>query len=196
MQHCAITDKVTLHECLSIECKFYPRSKWLGIIRFFFPITESDILLKHIVLLRKTEYYKNMNKKLMAIIYKTRLRILQNKYGIHIPLNCCDMGLHIMHTGPILINERVAIGKNCAIHINTSIVAGGANDDVPTIGDGVVIGVGAVLLGGIRIADNVAIGANAVVTKSIDLENVSVAGVPAKIVGSNGRLKWKEIIQR
>ena len=190
-----IKNKSMLKNFLKTECEFYrskqKKFKQLAILRqYLFPVTESDILLKHAVLLRKTEYYINTKKPMRAVVYKTRLRLLQNKYSLHISPNNCDIGLHIMHLGPILMNEKVRVGRNCALHINTAIVAGGSNDDVPKLGDGVVIGVGAVLLGGITIADNVAIGANAVVNKSIDQENVSVAGVPAKIIGKNGRLSW------
>ncbi len=47
----------------------------------------------------------------------------------------------------------------------------------------VYIGPGAKIFGKIIIADGVAIGANSVVNKSILEENVSVAGIPAKIIG-------------
>ena len=82
------------------------------------------------------------------------------------------------------------MGENVSLHINTSFVAQGVTGDVPIIGNGVVVGVGASVVGGIRIADNVAVGANAVVTKDILEENIAVAGVPAKKVSNNGRLNW------
>ena len=97
-----------------------------------------------------------------------------------------------MHVGPILINGNAKIGKNCSIHINTSIVAGGIDSSAPTIGDNVVIGVGAVLLGKISIANNIAIGANAVVNKSFFEEDIAIAGVPAKKISNNGRSKWNK----
>ena len=87
-----------------------------------------------------------------------------------------------MHVGSILINGRATIGKDCSIHINTAIVAGGPKDEVPSIGNGVCIGVGAVVIGGIEIQENSTIGANAVVTKSIREPNVTIAGIPAKIL--------------
>ncbi|MCD8291002.1 MAG: serine acetyltransferase [Prevotella sp.] len=140
--------------------------------------------------MRKAEYYHNNGRKFWSNLFKLRLRLLQNKYSLHIPLNCCDEGLKIMHLGPILMNGNVSVGKNCAMHINTGLVAGGLNGDSPTLGDGVVVGIGAVVLGGVTIASNVAIGANAVVNKDVKEENVAVAGVPAKVISSNGRLLW------
>ena len=80
--------------------------------------------------------------------------------------------------------------------MNTSVVAGGTNDFVPTIGNHVILGVGAVVLGGVTIADNVAIGANAVVNKSVEQSNVTVAGVPAKIVSNHGTLDWSGVKKR
>lgn len=184
-----ICTKADLKRFLEIESKKYNRkNERIPIIA----ITENDILWKHNVLLRKTEYYTNIGNKIMKLIYKLRLIRLQNKYSLHIPINCFDCGLRIMHLGPILVNGKVRAGKDITIHINTSIVAGGTNDDVPTLGNGIVIGVGAVLLGGVRLADYIAVGANAVVNKSFEEENIAIAGVPARKISNNGRKEWNQ----
>ena len=54
-----------------------------------------------------------------------------------------------------------------------------------TLGSHVVVGVGAKILGGITIGDNVKIGANSVVLKSVP-PNSTVIGVPARIIKSQG----------
>lgn len=183
-----IYDKKTLNEYLSIEFQQY------GKTRYTFPIlkiTEKQILCRHTYLLRKAEYHMNVGHKLREKIYKILLYRIQNKYHLHVPLNCCKKGLKIMHVAPVLINPRAKIGEYCSLHSNSSIVAGGRNNGVPTIGDGVVIGVGAVVLGDIQIANYIAIGANAVVNKSFLEENVAIAGVPAKKISENGRMSWK-----
>lgn len=118
---------------------------------------------------------------------------MKNKYGLHIEINVCKKGLKIMHLGSIITNSNVRIGENCSIHINTAFVAQGVNDSTPTIGDNVVVGVGATILGGITIANGIAIGANSLVNKSFTEENIAVAGVPAKKVSNNGKLKWGKI---
>ncbi|SJZ81613.1 serine O-acetyltransferase [Globicatella sulfidifaciens] len=97
-----------------------------------------------------------------------------------------------MHLGPILVNGKVKAGKNISIHINTSIVAGGPDNGAPVLEDGIVIGVGAVVLGPIKIAKNIAIGANAVVNKTFLEENIAIAGVPAKKISDNGRVAWSK----
>lgn len=68
----------------------------------------------------------------------------------------------------------------------------GENGKAPTIGDNCFIGPGAKLFGDIKIGDNVAIGANAVVNKDFG-DNVTIAGVPAKVEskkGTNGKFSY------
>lgn len=68
----------------------------------------------------------------------------------------------------------------------------GTEAEVPIIGDNCFIGPGAKVFGKIKIGNNVAIGANAVVNKDVP-SNVTVAGVPAKIineVGTVGKFKY------
>ncbi|WP_364140980.1 serine O-acetyltransferase [Paenibacillus sp. LPE1-1-1.1] len=64
----------------------------------------------------------------------------------------------------------------------------GKNIGVPTIGDFVYIGAGAMIIGNVKIGNHAAIGANSVVTKDVPDHGV-VVGMPAKVIsleGSNG----------
>lgn len=182
-----ISSKNELIEWLLYEKEKYPNSSGL---KYIFQINETSILRRHQKILRKVEFYYNTNCRLRYSIYKLYLNKLQNKYGLHIPINVCGKGLKIMHLGPILINSDAKIGENCSIHIFTSLVAGGRNSEAPIIGDNVVIGVGASIVGGINIADYTAIGANAVVVKNVLEENTAVAGNPAKKISDNGSRTW------
>lgn len=182
-----ITNKQELKDYLSAELPKYKVNKIVYLIQG----SESAILAKHQVLLRKAEYYTNTGKRLLSTFYRLRLNKIQNKYAIHIPLNTCGKGLHIMHVGPVLLNGEVRTGENCVFHINTCIVAGGVGG-VPTLGNDIVMGVGSVVLGNVRIADGVAIGANAVVTKDVPEEEIAVAGVPARKVSNNGKANWNK----
>ncbi len=76
--------------------------------------------------------------------------------------------------------------------MNTALVAGGRTNEAPILGNNVIIGVGAVLVGGIHVADNVAIGANAVVNKDVLEAGIAVAGVPAKKISDNGSQTWNK----
>lgn len=179
--------KAQLRDWLGVELQGYPAS-W----QRFLCVGEAGILRRHTILLRKTEYHLNSGHKLAALWYKLRLRRLQTRYCLHIPLNTCARGLRIMHLGPILINSKATVGEDCTLHINTSIVAGGTNDDVPTLGKGVIVGVGAVILGGVQVADYTAIGANAVVNRDATEANTAVAGVPARKISNNGSREWNK----
>lgn len=108
-------------------------------------------------------------------------------YGFEIPLNCFGKGLSIAHLGPIVVNGGAKIGDNCRIHVGVNIgTAAGFADSAPDIGDNVYIAPGVKIYGKIRIADGIAIGANAVVNKSFLTPNISIAGVPAKQISSKG----------
>lgn len=82
----------------------------------------------------------------------------------------------------IVIHKKSVIGKNC--HISQCVTLGGGGGPeggLPVLGDNVVIGVGAVVLGHVHIGDNATIGANAVVLNDIPADAVAV-GAPAKVV--------------
>lgn len=186
-----ITNKKELQEWMTYEReKYYLPSNCIKRAILLASGNEYAIIWSFQRRLRITEYYYNTGKKIKYLFSKIILNKKRNKYGLHIGLNICGKGLKIMHLGSILTNGAVKIGEDVSIHINTSFVAPGISDKAPVIDDGVIVGVGAVVLGDVYVAKNVAIGANAVVTKSVFEENIAIAGVPAKKVSDNGRTKW------
>jgi serine O-acetyltransferase len=152
---------------------------------------ELELILKYIKLYRKAEYYYNC--KPHSLRGKIIIRKWQRKsfeYGFHLPLNVIDEGLCIIHIGPIYINEFVKIGKDLRIHPMTTIGKSiGREESCPVIGDGVWIGPGARIYGAIVIGNNSVIGCNAVVNKDVK-ENMTVAGIPAKIINNKGYLDY------
>lgn len=159
---------------------------------FWFGNRKEIPLLKYQILMRRVEYYNNCKKnficKIITIILKYRYKRLSIKYGFSIPINTFGPGLCIAHRGTIVINGATKIGKNCRINIDVNIgTQMGENGKAPIIGDNCFIGPGAKLFGNINIGDNVAIGANAVVNKSFP-NDVTIAGVPAKIVSKKGTI--------
>ncbi len=97
-----------------------------------------------------------------------------------------DGGLVLGHCDGIIINNNSVIGKNCVFfHHNTVAVGPRASldpqSDKVVIGDEVIVGAGARILGNISIGDHSIIGMNAVVTKSVPPRSV-VAGIPARTV--------------
>ena len=116
------------------------------------------------------------------------LRHYTYKFGITFSQNVTvGSGLFFGHFGGVIVNPKCIIGKNCNISQGVTIgqVNRGRNKGVPTIGNNVYIGPGAIIVGAITIGDNVAIGGNCVVTKSIE-NNAVVVGVPGKIISYDG----------
>lgn len=80
-----------------------------------------------------------------------------------------------------VIHRRVVIGENC--RIGHGVTIGGRSDhyDVPVIGNDVLIGVGATILGPVKIGDHATIGAKAVVINDVPPHAV-VVGIPARVI--------------
>ena len=102
------------------------------------------------------------------------------RLGIEIFENTFDAGLNIFHAGDIVINGNSVIGKNCRLHGNNCIGNNGFDDASPILGDNVRLGVGAKIIGNVKIADNVIIAAGAVVLNSFEEEGITIGGIPAK----------------
>ncbi|MBQ6886395.1 MAG: hypothetical protein IJN54_02635 [Lachnospiraceae bacterium] len=171
-----IQTKQQLKEVLQIEGKIYGK-KWY----FSLPVllTERQVLYKHMKYLRKAEYAAN-NRKLSRYWYLTRLLRIQTRYGISIPLNVVEEGFEIVHLGSVIINCNAHIGKYCRVH--PGVCVGANHDKAPTIGEHVYLGPGAKVFGDIILADEIQVGANAVVNKSCDKKGAVLAGVPAKVM--------------
>jgi serine O-acetyltransferase len=119
---------------------------------------------------------------------------LTYKLGISIsPLTEIGSGFYIGHFGGIVINEKSVIGKNC--NISQGVTLGqanrGKNKGYPTLGDNIYIGPGAKIVGAVTIGNNVAIGANCVVTRDIP-DNSVVVGIPGKVISQRGSTGYVE----
>ena len=109
------------------------------------------------------------------------------KLGYSLALNVFGPGLCLAHPGTVVVNDLARVGKNCRVHVCVNIgCQAGEPSKTPVIGDNVYIGPGAKIFGGIRIADGIAIGANAVVNYDFLEADVTIAGVPAKKISENG----------
>ena len=92
-------------------------------------------------------------------------------------------GLFIDHGMGVVIGETAEIGDNVTIYHGVTLGGTGKEKGKrhPTVGNNVLIGCGAKVLGNIRIGDNSNIGANSVVLKDIPAGATAV-GIPAKII--------------
>ncbi|WP_299113618.1 serine acetyltransferase [uncultured Winogradskyella sp.] len=162
--------------------------KPVGIAGKFMSYLSPNHIWKFQKTMRKLEYYTNCKNKSINKLYilylRYRFKNVSLKLGFSIPINVFGPGLSIVHYGTIVINRNAKIGSNCRMHACVNIGASGGESGAPQIGDNVYIAPGAKIYGNIKIANNIAIGANAVVNKSCEQENVALAGVPAKPIGS------------
>jgi serine O-acetyltransferase len=159
------------------------------------PITFLDSMIRNVGFkysfwMRTCLYLREHSFFRYSLFFLGRV-ILQHyeyKYGISIPFKTSTgSGLYIGHFGGIVVHHMSIIGKNC--NISHGVTLGQANRGIrkgyPMIGDNVYIGPGAKIVGGVRIGNNVAIGANCVVTKDIP-DSAVVVGIPGKIISFQG----------
>ncbi len=96
-------------------------------------------------------------------------------------------GLLIDHGMGVVIGETAEIGDNCTIY--QGVTLGGTGKDVgkrhPTLGDNVMVGAGAKILGPVKVGSGSKIAANAVVLNAVP-ENSTAVGIPAKVVRRGG----------
>ncbi len=97
-------------------------------------------------------------------------------------------GLLIDHGSGVVIGETAEIGDYCLLYQGCTL--GGTGKDHgkrhPTLGNNVMVGCGAKVLGPLKVGDNAKIAANAVVLSPVPANSTAV-GVPAKIVRQNGK---------
>lgn len=108
-------------------------------------------------------------------------RLLEITTGISIPAQAqIGKGMRIHHFGGIFIHSDVVMGEGCTMYQGVTLGDLGGWGGAPQVGDHVIIGAGAKLLGRIEIGNNCRIGANAVVLNSVPDGSIAV-GVPAVV---------------
>ena len=151
----------------------------------------GDDIWKFERLMRKCEYSLTWKgyKKIFSKLLRWKYLKLSNKMNYSIPLNVFGPGLALVHRGPVVISKYARVGENCRLQTMSVIGATNGENKAAIIGNNVYIAIGAKIIGDITIADNVAIGAGAVVVKSIVEENTTWGGVPAKKISDNSSRK-------
>lgn len=153
--------------------------------------SELEVLLTysgvHAVIVHRAAhwFYKRGHKVIARIISQTMRGIT----GIEIhPGAKIGKGLLIDHGSGVVIGETAEIGDYCLLYQGCTL--GGTGKDHgkrhPTLGNNVMVGAGAKILGPFKVGDNSKIAANAVVLKEVP-PNSTAVGVPARIVKQNGK---------
>lgn len=135
---------------------------------------------------RRANWFYRHNHKLIARWISQRSR---HKTGIEIhPGATIGKGLFIDHGMGVVIGETTEIGDNCTLYQNVTLGGTGKEHGKrhPTLGDNVLVGAGAKVLGPFRVGDNARVAAGAVVLEEVP-DNATAVGVPARIVRVNGQ---------
>lgn len=134
---------------------------------------------------RRANWFYRHNMKFIARAISQHSR---HKTGIEIhPGATIGKGLFIDHGMGVVIGETAEIGDYCTLY--QGVTLGGTGKDHgkrhPTLGNNVLVGAGAKVLGPFKVGDNARIAAGAVVLEEVP-ENATAVGVPARVVRLNG----------
>ncbi len=152
--------------------------------------SDAEVLLfysgVHAIMAHRVAHKLYKNKKYLPARAISQAAKVITGIEIH-PGATIGKGLMIDHGMGVVIGETAEIGDNCTIY--QGVTLGGTGKDVgkrhPTLGNNVMVGAGAKVLGPFHIGDNSKIAANAVVLEEIP-ENCTAVGIPAKIVRKAG----------
>lgn len=139
-----------------------------------------------VIMYRIAHAFQNAGLKTVARIISQFARFLT---GIEIhPAAKIGKGLFIDHGMGVVIGETTEIGDNCLLY--QGVTLGGTGKDTgkrhPTLGDNVMVGAGAKILGPFKVGDGAKIAANAVVLHEVPPDCTAV-GAPARLAKCNGR---------
>lgn len=123
-------------------------------------------------------------RALLEPAYQTSYILVRNFYGIELPRETSvGRRVRLSHQSGIVIHPDARIGDDCVIRQNVTI--GATNREhwmyAPSLGNGVEVGAGAVIIGKVQIGDNARIGPNTVVMTNIPAESIVVAPPPRVI---------------
>lgn len=136
--------------------------------------------------LRGCKKYSKKNPR--GVLYRILFAIISSRYNVELPHTTrLGKGLYFGHFKNITINQNVTIGANCNIMQGVTVgnESRGKRKGSPIIGDRVLIGPNSVVVGKIKIGNDVLIGPLTLVNFDVP-DNAVVLGNPAKIIGNNG----------
>ncbi|MDE6149315.1 MAG: serine O-acetyltransferase [Ruminococcus sp.] len=139
-----------------------------------------------VIMHRIAHWFYKKNHKIIARAISQFSRCLT---GIEIhPGAKIGKGLLIDHGSGVVIGETAEIGDYCLIYQGCTLGGTGKEHGKrhPTLGNNVMVGSGAKILGPFKVGDGAKIAANAVVLEEVP-PNCTAVGVPARIVKQNGR---------
>ena len=142
---------------------------------------------QYIYLLRKTQQAR---LRLTRMFWATLLKLCSYKFAIQIPHQTkIGRGFRIVHWGHIVVNPGAIIGKNFNISQGCLIGnAQGKRSGTPIIGDNVCMNANSIIIGGVKVGNNVLIAPGAFVNFDVPPHSI-VIGNPAKIIHKENATK-------
>ncbi len=146
------------------------------------------------VLLYFKGFHALQTYRVANVLWKSGKRVLSHylqsqmsqtfQIDIH-PNATLGSGIMLDHGTGIVIGETAQVGNNCSILHHVTLGGSGKKgvDRHPKVGDGVLLGAGASVLGNVKIGDGCQVGAGTLVITDLPPHSIAV-GVPAKIIGS------------
>lgn len=144
-----------------------------------------DFTFRHGV--RFTYYYRKYRRSRTALTrswYRFLLYRLSRKYGLEVSPNAdIGVGLYLCHPYNITIGNGVVIGKNCTLYkgCTLGVAYRGKRMGAPTLGNCVFVGINAIVVGNVRIGDDVLIAPGAYVNFDVPSHSI-VIGNPGRII--------------
>ncbi|MDH4180311.1 MAG: serine O-acetyltransferase, partial [Armatimonadota bacterium] len=140
----------------------------------------------HAVLMHRVAHWLWGHRLRLMARFGSEVNRLITGIEIH-PAAEIGRGLLIDHGMGTVIGETSEIGDNCTLYQGVTLGGTGKESGKrhPTLGNNVVVGVGASILGSITVGDNALVGAGSVVLKDVPAGS-TVVGVPARVVREHG----------
>lgn len=184
-----IRSKKELKSILSMEYDLYDNDYGFGSllnrVKLFFVRDRRYAIWRFQKYMRYADYYKHTHEGIPSInillfLWYSRIRSSMGErlgfdfFGYNLP-----MGLQLYHAN-VVMNSRATIGKNLHLHGENVIGNNAKNSECPTIGDNVMLGAGAKVFGNVFVADDIKIGAGAIVVSSFTEKGITIGGIPAR----------------
>ena len=180
----------TLEETLEVESNNYNSYLYKNLKEYILGKIKSE----HVI---KIKYWQKISRfadfydyryhvkggiiNLISYLWYIRKRnILGRTLGLEISTEHIGKGLLIYHYNNV-VNPSAIIGENLHLH-GCNVIGNAGNGDFrcPVIGNNVMMGAGAKVIGGVTIADNIKIAAGAVVVNSFTEPGITIGGIPAR----------------
>jgi serine O-acetyltransferase len=145
----------------------------------------KDPAFRYTYLMRKTSAYHKRHP--LGMLWRVLWKRCSARYGMQIsPETSIGKGFSLIHWGPMVISHVAVIGDYCTLSqgVTIGLSTRGDKRGAPKLGSRVWVGPGAVLVGDIRIGDNVLVAPNAYVNFDVP-DNSIVIGNPGRVIESD-----------